>query len=130
VENLTVSPDTVAKIIVNERTGTIVIGENVVISPVAVSYSGIDVYIGDMSLYATGNAASADDYSSGTQQYQASTKARVKRSEAQLTVVPASATLSSLVQALKAIGASPKDLIAILQAMKKSGAIKAPLEVI
>ena len=130
IENLTVTPDTVAKIVVNERTGTVVIGENVVIAPVAVSYSGIDVYIGDVSLYAAGNGVSPGDYSSGNQQYQASSKAYVKRAGSPLTALPASPTLSSLVRALNTIGASPKDLIAILQAMKKSGAIKAPLEVI
>src|SRR3989338_1164963 len=130
IENLTVTPDTVAKVVVNERTGTIVIGENVVISPVAVSYSGIDVYIGDVSLYSIGTSADTADYGAGDQRYQATTQARLRRKEEKLTVVPASPTLSSLVQALNAIGASPKDLIAILQAMKKSGAIKAPLEVI
>ncbi len=130
IENLTVTPDTVAKIVVNERTGTVVIGENVVIAPVAVSYSGIDVYIGDVSLYAAGNGVSPGDYTSGNQQYQASSKAYVKRAGSRLTALPASPTLSSLVRALNTIGASPKDLIAILQAMKKSGAIKAPLEVI
>ncbi|MDD5593675.1 MAG: flagellar basal body P-ring protein FlgI [Candidatus Margulisbacteria bacterium] len=130
IENLTVAPDTVAKIIVNERTGTVVIGEHVVISPVAVSYSGIDVYIGDVSLYSIGNSTDSSDYSAGDQRYQASTNARLSRKESKLKVVPASPTLASLVRALNAIGASPKDLISILQAMKKSGAIKAPLEVI
>jgi flagellar P-ring protein precursor FlgI len=131
IENLTVSPDTVAKIVVNERTGTIVIGENVVISPVAVSYSGIDVYIGDVSLYSIGDATDTGGTSgAGDQRYQASTKAHFKRSQEQLTIVPASPTLATLVRALNTIGASPKDLISILQAMKKSGAIKAPLEVI
>jgi flagellar P-ring protein precursor FlgI len=133
LENLTVSPDTVAKIVVNERTGTIVIGENVVISPVAVSYSGIDVYIGDVSLYSMGNLSpdsGSGSLASGDQSYQASTKAQIKHAQAKLTVVPASPTLATLVNALNAIGASPKDLIAILEAMKNSGAIKAPLEVI
>ncbi|MDP2989762.1 MAG: flagellar basal body P-ring protein FlgI, partial [Kiritimatiellota bacterium] len=51
IENLKVVPDMVAKIVVNERTGTIVIGENVRISPVAVSYAGIEVEIGDISFY-------------------------------------------------------------------------------
>jgi flagellar P-ring protein precursor FlgI len=131
IENLTVSPDTVAKIVVNERTGTIVIGENVVISPVAVSYSGIDVYIGDVSLYSIGDSTDSGNYNAaGDQRFQASTKAHFKKSQEKLTIVPASPTLASLVHALNTIGASPKDLIAILQAMKKSGAIKAPLEVI
>lgn len=130
IENLTVSPDTVAKIVVNERTGTIVIGENVVLSPVAVSYSGIDVSIGDVSLYSTGNSTDIGGATSGDQTYQATTRAHLKKSQEQLTIMPASPTLASLVRALNTIGASPKDLIAILQAMKKSGAIKAPLEVI
>ena len=90
IENLTVSPDTVAKIVVNERTGTIVIVENVVISPVAVSYSGIDVYIGDVSLYSIGDATDTGGTSgAGDQRYQASTKAHFKRSQEQLTIVPA-----------------------------------------
>ena len=131
IENLTVSPDTVAKIVVNERTGTIVIGENVVISPVAVSYSGIDVYVGDISLNSNGDTTDTTDYTAGgSQRYQASTKAYMKRSGDKFTLVSAAPTLSALVHALNTIGAAPKDMIAILQAMKKSGAIKAPLEVI
>lgn len=127
IENLTVTPDTVAKIIVNERTGTIVIGENVVIAPVAVSYGGIDVFIGDVSLFSEGTAT---DGSQDESSFRASTQARLRKKEGRLTLVPASPTLSSLVRALNAIGATPRDLIAILQAMKKSGAIKAELEVI
>ncbi|MBN3033609.1 MAG: flagellar basal body P-ring protein FlgI [Candidatus Saganbacteria bacterium] len=131
IENLAVSPDTVAKIVINERTGTVVIGENVVIAPVAVSYSGIDVAIGDVSIYSVGDTTDTADYTAGGQQrYQSSTKARLKRSSAQLTLVPAAPSLAVLVRALNTIGASPKDLISILQAMKKSGALKAPLEVI
>ena len=127
IENLTVTPDTVAKIVINERSGTIVIGENVVIAPVAVSYGGIDVFIGDVSLYSEG---AATDNSQDSSRYRASSQAKLKRSDGKLSLVPATPTLSSLVQALNAIGASPKDLIAVLQAMKKSGAIKAELEVI
>ncbi len=57
IENLTVVPDVIAKIVVNERTGTIVIGENVKISPAAISYAGSDVTIGDISLFSEGIAA-------------------------------------------------------------------------
>ena len=127
IENIAVTPDTVAKIVINERTGTIVIGENVVISPVAVSYGGLEVMVGDISLYSNGNVS---NQSYDQTQYYARTQANVDKSDSKLTVVPASATLANLARALNAIGASPKDLIAILQAMKKSGAIKAELEVI
>jgi flagellar P-ring protein precursor FlgI len=127
VENVTVTPDTIAKIVVSERTGTIVIGENVVIAPVAVTYGGIDVFIGDVSLFSEGTST---DISMDEARYTAASRAQLKKKEGRLTVVPASATLSSLARALNAIGASPKDLVAILQAMKKAGAIKAELEVI
>ncbi|KPJ69795.1 hypothetical protein AMJ44_02465 [candidate division WOR-1 bacterium DG_54_3] len=127
IENLTVVPDVVAKIVVNERTGTIVIGESVKIAPVAVSYAGIDVTIGDVSLFSEGVSEDSDLEES---RYRARSLARLERTEGRLRAVPAGATLSSLVSALNTIGASPKDLIAILQAMKKAGAIKAELEVI
>jgi flagellar P-ring protein precursor FlgI len=127
IESLTVVPDVVAKVVVNERTGTIVIGENVKIAPVAVSYSGIDVTIGEVSLFSEGVAA---DSGQEEARYRARSLARLERTEGRLGVIPAGATLSSLVRALNVIGASPKDLIAILQAMKKVGAIKAELEVI
>ena len=127
IENVTVTPDTVAKIVINERTGTIVIGENVVIAPVAVSYGGIDVFIGDVSLFSEGTAANT---SLDESTYRASSRAQLKKKEGKLTLVPAAPTLSALVRALNTIGAAPKDLIAILQAMKKAGAIKAELEVI
>jgi flagellar P-ring protein precursor FlgI len=127
IENLTVVPDVVAKIVVNERTGTIVIGESVKIAPVAVSYSGIDVTIGDVSLFSEGIA---DEAAEGESRYRARSLARLKKTEGELKLVPGGATLSTLVRALNAIGATPRDLIAILQAMKKAGAIKAELEVI
>jgi len=127
IENLTVVPDTVAKIIINERTGTIVIGESVKISPVAVSYAGIDVTIGDVSLFSEGGGADTDGEGMN---YRARSVARLKRTEGKLTLVPGGATLANLVRALNTIGAAPQDLIAILQAMKKAGAIKAELEVI
>jgi flagellar P-ring protein precursor FlgI len=128
IENMKVTPDTVAKIVVNERSGTVVIGEDVIISPVAVSYSGIDVVIGDVSLYSEGSMD--DSAAKEDSRYRARSQAKLVKKQGKLLVVPASPNLAGLVRALNAIGASPKDLIAILQAMKKAGAIKAELEVI
>ncbi|MCU0641384.1 MAG: flagellar basal body P-ring protein FlgI [Candidatus Margulisbacteria bacterium] len=127
IENLKITPDTVAKIVINERTGTVVIGENVVLAPVAVSYGGIDVYIGGIDLYSEGTNSENIE---GETRYTAQGKARMKKKETKLTLVPAAPTLATLVRALNTIGLSNKDLIAILQAMKKAGAIKAELEVI
>ena len=127
IENLQVVPDVVAKIVINERTGTIVIGESVRIAPVAVSYSGIDVTIGKIALMSegTGNQTLQDEG-----RFRAKSVASLTKNQGKLQVVSAGTTLSNLASALNKIGASPKDLIAILQAMKKAGAIKAELEVI
>jgi flagellar P-ring protein precursor FlgI len=81
----------VARIVVNEFTGVVVMGENVKISPVAVSYGDVNVIV-----------------SSGTGE----------------------ATISDLVSALNAAGVKPKDLIAIIYAIKSSGAISADIEVL
>ncbi len=127
IENLKVVPDISAKIIVNERTGTIVIGEDVRISPVAVSYAGIDVVIGDVAMFSEGT--NVDDVQEEGS-YRARSSARLLKKESRLKIISASPTLSDLAKALNTIGASPKDLIAILQAMKEAGAIKAELVVI
>lgn len=127
VENLRVVPDQVAKIVVNERTGTIVIGENVRIAPAAVSYAGIDVMIGDVNLYSEGDTTANQQEQVS---YRARSLAKLEKNKGQLQTVGGGTTLSALVRALNAIGASPKDLISILQAMKKAGAIKAEFEVI
>ena len=103
------------------------IGESVKIAPCAVSYSGIDVTIGNVSLFSEGVAA---DVAESESRYRARSVARLDKTEGELKLVAGGATLSTLVRALNTIGATPKDLIAILQAMKKAGAIKAELEVI
>ena len=127
IENVKIIPDGVAKIVINERTGTIVMGENVKISPVAVSYAGLDVSIGDVALFSEGNSG---DQADDAAHFRSRSMAHLEKKEEKLTLVPAGATLLSLVNALNRVGASPKDLIAILQAMKRAGAIKAELEVI
>jgi len=123
VENLTLIPDTTAKVVVSERTGTIVIGENVKLAPAAVSFGGIHVVIGNIKLATDGGESS-------TSSVRTRTNARVVQKSKNLKIVSSSPTLSTLVKALNALKASPKDLVAILQAMKKAGALKADLEVI
>ena len=127
IENLRLVPDQIAKIVVNERTGTIVIGENVILAPAAVSYAGIDVTIGDVNLYTSGYSGSNTQDQT---QFSAQTRAKTQKDTGRLQTVTGGTTLSTLVRALNAVGASPKDLIAILQAMKKAGAIKADFEVL
>ncbi len=117
VENLTVVPDVKAKVVINERTGTVVIGENVRIAPVAVTYGHITVTISEPS---------RSDMLSGlspTQNY------NVTEQSKPLAEVGGGATLGDLIRSLNAIGASSRELISILQAIKSSGAMNTDIEV-
>ncbi len=88
---------------------------------------GMDVVIGDVSVFSEGNPT---DNNYDPSYFRARALAETKRKESRLRVVAPNATLADLARALNTIGASPKDLISILQAMKKAGAIKAEIEVI
>lgn len=127
VENATLVPDAVAKIVINERTGTIVFGENVRIAEIAVSYGNINVTIGPINL-----SSDSSIYSSSTNQnnLRIHTNASMRNDESPLRYVESSAKLIDLVRALNAIKANPKELISILQAIKKVGALRAELEII
>jgi len=127
IENLTLTPDTVARVVVNERTGTVVIGDKVKISDVAVAYGGISINVGPMRLYSEGTVGEGADEGSSLR---TRTTANLTRKSGKLVQLRSAATLSDLVKALNAIKASPQDLIAVLQALKKAGALKAELEVI
>jgi len=129
IENITIRPDSVARVVINERTGTIVVGENVRLSEAAVTYGDITVTIGDVTLYSQGDTGT--EASPGSSTLRAETTARFKTpASARLTRLPASTTLAALVRALNSLRATPRDLIAILQALKKAGALAAELEVI
>ncbi len=127
IENLTVVPDTVAKVVINERTGTIVMGENVRISEAAVSYGGLNVTVGPLKLYTEGSIAEAGEGQATTR---TQTNAQITRSDSGLRYVASSTRLIDVVRALNSVRATPQELIAILQAMKKVGALKAELEII
>ena len=125
IENVTITPDTVARVVINERTGTIVIGDNVAIAEAAVTSGNINVTIGNVRIFSESNQDEK------TSSLRTDTTARVNRAaEGKLVRVAPSARLADLVRALNAVKASPQDLIAILQALKKTGALKADLEVI
>jgi len=129
IENVTVVPDTIAKIVINERTGIVVIGENVRISTVAVAYAGINVTVTNMTTYSRSEGGDdslvqVDAYSEFNPKVNESGTARG------IVSTGGEATLSDLVRALRAIGASPRDLIEILQAIKAAGALTAEIEII
>lgn len=101
LENLTVTPDGKAKVVINERTGTIVMGANVTVDEVAISKQGINVIISNKK-------KDSDD-----------TKVEL------ISMIGEGTRVSDIVDALNKIGASTKDIIAILEGMKKAGALHA-----
>lgn len=125
VEHLTLEPDTVAKVVLNERTGTIVMGQNVQISPVAVSHGSLNVEI----RVRLGVSQPAPFAPGGETVVVPQTRARVTEEKSDLISLPAAATMQELVDALNALGVTPRDMIAIFQAIKEAGAIQAKLEI-
>jgi flagellar P-ring protein precursor FlgI len=126
LEGLTVEPDRDSKIVVNERTGTIVIGKDVQIAPVAIMQGDLTVEI-----QTTFNVSQPGALSSGgTTQVAPQTNVAVKQDQARSVLLKAGATVEELVRGLTAIGSSPRDIISILQNLKTAGALDADLEVI
>lgn len=115
IENLLVVPDVGrAKIVINEKTGTIVIGDNIRILPVAVSYSGFNIQVEESQ-----ELGKFETFAGPAQ-----------ASQKRLMMLESRANLGDLIRALNSIGASPRDLISILQAIKSAGAINADIEII
>lgn len=119
-----VTVDVPAAVVINERTGTIVVGENVGISAVAISQGSLVVKIKETELVSQPAAPFSD---SGTTQKVPDTAIGVEENTAYLIPVPRAVTVSDLAKSLNAIGATPTDLIAIFNALKKAGALQAKL---
>lgn len=126
IERLTIEPDQRAKIIVNERTGTIIMGKQVHIAPVAVMQGNLTVEIQTVQEVSQPNALS----SGGTTQVTPQVNLGVKQDAARNVVLKDGATVEELVQALTSVGSNPRDIISILQSLKSAGALEAELEVI
>jgi len=125
IENLEVDQEIVAKVVVNERTGTIVIGENVRISPVAVAHGSLTVQISEQQ-----SVSQPLPFSRGQTVVTPQSNIQVQESKGALAVVGGGVTLGQVIQGLNAIGATPRDLINILQSIKAAGAMQAELELI
>ena len=126
IENLEVSPTMEpAKVVVNERTGTVVIGADVKLLPAAVAHGNITVTVSATNEVSQPNAF-ADGATVGFQ----NADIEINKTPGSLVTMPANSNLNDLVRALNAIGVAPIDLISILQALKKSGSLQAELVII
>lgn len=119
---LPVEPDVPARVVVNERTGTVVIGGNVRILPVALSHGNLTVTI--KTEY---EVSQPPPFSGGETVVVPQEEVKVKEEEARLFPVRSGNTIEDLVNVLNSLGVSPRDLIAILQALKKAGALQGEL---
>ncbi len=114
-----------AKVIVNERTGTVVIGGTVVLQPVSILHGGLAVNVVSDFLVSQPNA-----FSSGTTQVTQQTRVDAQDKPVNRIELKQGATVDDLVRSLQTIGASARDVISILQAMKSAGALEAEIEVL
>ena len=127
IEQLEVTTDQIARVIINERTGTIVMGENVRISTVAISHGNLNIIIREDSLVSQPGAFAPN--SAETKVVQKS-NVTVRQEKRNLIVLPKTVSIGDVVSGLNAIGVSPRDLIAILQALKAASALDAKIELI
>ncbi len=126
IENLEVNPaQGVAKVIINARTGSVVMNQTVSLQPCAVAHGNLTVVINTDSAVSQPNALSK-----GNTVQTDKTAIDIKAEKGGLVQLKKGVSLSEVVKALNSIGATPQDLLAILQAMKSAGALRAELEII
>lgn len=121
IENLVVETDVPARVVINERTGTIVIGQDVRISPVAVSYGTLTVQVNEMP-----RVVQPEPFSDGETAVEPNTDILVQQDGGQVAMLDGS-SLRSLVSGLNSIGVKPDGIISILQSIKTAGALQAEL---
>ncbi len=126
VENLLVNPaEASPRVIVNSRTGSVVMNTRVTLGNCAVAHGNLTV-----SIQVDPSVSQPNPLGQGQTAVVERTQVEVKSDKTGLVVLPNAASLSDVVRALNAVGATPTDLLAILQALKAAGALKAELEVI
>jgi flagellar P-ring protein precursor FlgI len=125
LENLTVEAGRPEKIVINERTGTLVLGKEVRISPVAILHGALTVEV-----RTTLEVSQPAPNSQGQTVVVPQTKVDAKEEKAKNVILQKGATVEELVRALQAIGSTPRDIIAILENMRAAGALDAEIEVL
>ncbi|MCH9743149.1 MAG: flagellar basal body P-ring protein FlgI [Thiotrichales bacterium] len=126
IENIEVTPaQSAAKVIVNARTGTVVIGQNVRIGAAAVAHGNLSVSVGEGN-----NVSQPNPFANGQTAVTPASQVAVDQQKARMFKFESGVSLDELVKTVNKIGASPSDLVAILEALKASGALKAELLVI
>lgn len=123
IENIEVKPDARARVVVDEKTGTVVLGQNVRIAPVAVTHGNLQIQVQESA-----DVSQPLPFSQGRTVVTPQTNIGVNEENRKLKMIEG-ATLQELVEGLNALGATPRDLISILRTLQASGALAADLEV-
>ena len=126
LELLEIKPDLVARVVLNERTGTIVMGENVRISTVAVTHGSLTLVIKETPQVSQPSPLSK----TGETKVVPRTDLKVEEDNRRLMVLQEGASIGDVVRALNLLGVTPRDMISILQAVKSAGALQADLSII
>ena len=129
LEGLDVAVDVPAKVVVNERTGTVVLGEYVRLSTCAISHGNLSISV-KSTLNVSQPTAPVIGSAAGQTVVTPDVQTEIKEEPSRLLVVDETVTLGEVVQALNAVGVTPRDLVAILSAIKAAGALQASLEII
>jgi flagellar P-ring protein precursor FlgI len=135
LENIEIEPErTAAKVVVNARTGTIVIGGDVRVTPSAVTHGSLTVRVDeDKNVTQANNVAVTDGVAvtaAGAAVETANTEITVEEEPARAFIFDPGVDLSTIVEAINGVGASPADLVAILEALREAGSLRAELVVI
>ena len=125
LEALRLVADRIGRVVINERTGTIVVGKEVTISPTAVMHGSLTIEV-----ETTFDVSQPAPFSEGKTTTTPRVGVAVKEEKARNIMLKDGASVEELVRALMAIGSTPRDVIAILQAMRSAGALEAEIEVI
>jgi len=123
--DLRLDADSLAKVVVNERTGTIVLGGDIKLAPVAIAHGNLS-----LTITTTNTAVPAGPFTNAPTVTQTNTRVEAKENGRKLIYINGAATLAQVVRALNTIGVSPRDLIAIVQALRESGSLQADVEII
>ncbi len=124
-EVVSIEPDVKAKVVVNERTGTVVIGGNVKLSNVAVTHGALSISIETVPVISQPGA-----FSAGKTVTEQVTQIRMQQEGMKVNVIPESNNVQDVAAALNSLGVTPRDIISIFQALKETGALQAELIII
>jgi flagellar P-ring protein precursor FlgI len=125
IERLNIQPDAESKVIINERTGTVIMGDNVRITTIAIAHGNLSIEIRESQA-----VSQPLPFSDGETVVTPRSNVQVQEDQVPLMVVESGVSIGDVVRALNALGATPRDLIAIFQALKAAGALQAKLEII